>query len=337
MSASTNLRIAILGSGAMGRTHAASFAKTAGVTLAVIASRTPAKARALAKIHDARATADMDAVLRDPDIDAVSITLPTHLHRRYAVAALRAGKHVLLEKPFALNVRDCDAIIAAQRASRRTLMVAHVLRFWPEYVAIQARVASGALGAPISVVARRNASALGPKTWFRDPRQSGGAVLDLIVHDYDVANALLGAPKQASALGSRSATGTWDDIHATVAYPKGRHALIEGNQRLPAGYPFTMSLRVLCERGAIEFTARGAAGDAPESESTSLIEYTEGKSRPLSYASGSGYDAQTRHFVDCARAGRAPELGTPAQARAAVALANAVQRSLRTRGAGQPC
>ncbi len=329
------MRIAILGSGAMGRTHAASFAKIDGVTLAAVASRTPANAQALAGAYGARATTDLDALLRDPEIDAVSITLPTHLHRRYAVAALRAGKHVLLEKPFALTVRDCDAIIAARRAHPRVLMIAHVLRFWPEYVAIQERVASGALGAPVSVVARRSAAALDPATWFRDPRQSGGAVLDLIVHDFDVANALLGAPKQASALGSRSATGTWDDVHATVAYPGGRHALIEGNQRLPAGYPFTMSLRVLCERGAIEYTARGDAGDAPESESASLIEYSDGKSAPLPFAAGSGYDAQARYFVTCAQTGRQPKLGAPAQARAAVALSNAVLRSLRSAGIRQ--
>ena len=73
------------------------------------------------------------AIIDDPSIDAISNTLPTHLHAEYTVAALKAGKHVLLEKPFALTAAGCDGMIAAQKESGKVLLVAHVLRFWGEY------------------------------------------------------------------------------------------------------------------------------------------------------------------------------------------------------------
>ena len=73
---------------------------------------------------------------RIPSIDAISNTLPTHLHAETTIAALKAGKHVLLEKPFALTAADCDGMIAAAKETGRTLMVAHVLRFWGEYVSL---------------------------------------------------------------------------------------------------------------------------------------------------------------------------------------------------------
>ena len=97
----------------------------------------------MAEVVGAEVTADLDAAIRDPDVDAVDICLPTPLHREYAERALAAGKSVFLEKPIALTIEDADAIVAAASRSDAVFMVGMVLRFWPEYVELQRLVAAG--------------------------------------------------------------------------------------------------------------------------------------------------------------------------------------------------
>src|SRR4029079_18178861 len=120
----------ILGSGFMGGTHARAYARIPSVTVAAVSSRQLAKAETLAREVGARATTDDRSIIEDPEIEAISNTLPTHLHADATIAALKAGTHVLLEKPFALTAAGCDGMIAAAKETGRLLMIAHVLRFW---------------------------------------------------------------------------------------------------------------------------------------------------------------------------------------------------------------
>src|SRR3954451_25383467 len=130
------MKVGILGSGFMGGTHARAYAKLPGVSIAAVSSRRLEKAEKLASEVGGRPTVDDRSIIEDPTIDAISNTLPTHLHPESTIAALKAGKHVLLEKPFALTAAECDGMIAAARASGRILLVAHVLRFWGDYVSL---------------------------------------------------------------------------------------------------------------------------------------------------------------------------------------------------------
>src|SRR5262245_53640257 len=117
------MKIGILGSGFMGGTHARAYAKIPGVSVAAVSSRHLAKAEKLAGEVGARATTDDRSIIEDPAIEAISNTLPTPLHPEATIAALRAGKHVLLEKPFALTAAQCDGMIAAAKETGKTLMV----------------------------------------------------------------------------------------------------------------------------------------------------------------------------------------------------------------------
>src|SRR4029077_278760 len=101
------MKVGILGSGFMGRTHARAYAKMKGVEVAAISSLRLEKAETLANEVVGRGTTQNLAILRDPSHHATRNTLPTHLHAEYTIAALRAGKHVLLEKPFALTAVGC--------------------------------------------------------------------------------------------------------------------------------------------------------------------------------------------------------------------------------------
>lgn len=321
------MKVGVLGSGFMGGTHARAYAKIKGVEVAAVSSRRLEKAQRLAEEVGARATTDDTAIISDPSIDAISNTLPTHLHAEYTIAALKAGKHVLLEKPFALTAGDCDGMMAAQKESGTVLLVAHVLRFWGGYVSLVEFVQSGKLGRPLSAVATRRSQLPGWADWFLNPALSGGAVLDLCVHDFDVMNWIFGAPKSVYARGRELEPGLWNDVHATIDYGDAE-GFVEGSESMPDGYPFTMSLNVACEGGIVEFNFRAGGVSVEMGGSNSLVAYEPGKSYALEAKPGDGYENQAAYFVDCVRNGRAPTVGAPEQARLAVLIAELARQSL---------
>src|SRR5436853_2382817 len=311
----------------MGTTHARAYAKIPGVSIAAVSSRHLDRAEKLANELGARATTDDHSIIEDPSIEAISNTLPTHLHAEATIAALKAGKHVLLEKPLALTASDCDGMIATAKEPGRTLMVAHVLRFWGEYVSLVELVHSGKLGKPVSAVAARLSQLPTWADWFLDPAWSGGAVLDLCVHDFDALNWLFGAPKSVYARGKELRPGLWNDIHALVDYG-GVNGFVEGSEFMPQGYPFTAALKVLCEGGVVEFLFRAGGVSVEMGGGASLMVHEAGKAYPVTAKPGDAYDNQVAYFVECLRNGVKPTLGTPEQARLAVATANAARRSL---------
>jgi predicted dehydrogenase len=321
------MKIGILGAGFMGGTHARAYAKIPGVSVAAVSSRHLDKAEKLATEVGARATTDDRSIIEDASIDIISNTLPTHLHPETTIAALKAGKHVLLEKPFALTAADCDGMIATAKETGRTLMIAHVLRFWGEYVSLVDFVQAGRIGKPISAVATRLSQLPGWADWFLDPSLSGGAVLDLCVHDFDALNWLFGTPTSVYARGKELRPGLWNDVHALVDYG-GVEGLVEGSESMPQGYPFTAALKVLCEGGVVEYLFRAGGVSVEMGGGSSLMVHEAGKAYALPSLSADAYESQAAYIVDCVRKGVKPVLGTPEQARLAVAAANAARRSL---------
>ena len=218
------IRIGLLGGGFMGASHAASYRALGDrVRVKTVGSRRSDRAVAVAESLGAELTDDLDAAIRDPEVDAVDVCLPTPLHREAAEAAFAAGKHVLLEKPIALTLEDADAIVAAAERSGRLFMVGLVLRFWPEYVELQRRLAGGELGRPLSVSTPRLSPPADWNDWMGDPAQSGGVPVDLLIHDFDQMNWLLGTPRRVFARAPHP-----DHVHALVEYdgatgsPRGR-------------------------------------------------------------------------------------------------------------------
>jgi predicted dehydrogenase len=323
------MKVGILGSGFMGGTHARAYGKIKGVEVVAVSSLLPDKAQKLADEVGGRATTDNMSIIDDPSIDAISNTLPTYLHAEYTVAALKAGKHVLLEKPFALTAAGCDGMIAAQKESGQILLVAHVVRFWGEYVSLVEFVQSGKLGKPLSAVAARLSQLPGWADWFLNPAWSGGAVLDLSVHDFDVLNWIFGTPKSVFARGRELKPGLWNHVHATVDYGVAE-GFVEGSEFMPKGYPFTAALKVLCEGGVIEFLFRAEGESVEMGGGNSLIVYEPGRKSALDAKPGDAYENQAAYFVDCVRKGALPTIGTPAQARLAVLTAEAARQSLET-------
>jgi predicted dehydrogenase len=324
------ITIAILGGGFMGASHAANYRALGDrVRVKTVASHRSDRAAAVAESVGAELIDDLQSALRDPEVDAVDICLPTALHRELAEAAFAAGKHVLLEKPIALTIEDADAIVAAAERSGRLFMVGLVLRFWPEYVELQRRVAGGELGRPLSVSAVRLSPPADWNDWMADPGKSGGVPVDLLIHDFDQMNWLLGTPRRVFARAPHS-----NHVLAVVDYDDAQ-GIAEGSMAMPTAYPFSSNVRVLAEDGVAEYAfsaapAKGGGNVGASETPRGLQLYLRTRSEPVSVPvePADPWGPEIEYFVDCVEHGRAPEQGTGDQARAALAVSLAAARSL---------
>jgi len=266
----------------------------------------------------------LDALLADREIDAVDICLPTNLHCDIAIAALRAGKHVLCEKPMALE--GAAAVRMAEEAERqgRVLMVAQVLRFWPEYVALRQAVRGGELGAVRFAAFRRRCAAPGWGGWLLDPARSGGGVFALLIHDVDMCLHLLGKPEAVSAAGYADAAAGIDCLDAHLYYADGCVASISGGWHHPESYPFVMEFTVAFDGGTVDWSSKSPA-------QASLPVFGRA-ARPLSLEAADAYRAEIAYFVECCSAGRAPEVCPPRESADAVKLMQLLEVARQRKG-----
>jgi UDP-N-acetylglucosamine 3-dehydrogenase len=323
------ITVAILGAGFMGRSHAANYKALRGrARVKTVAARREDQAAQVAEVVGANATTDLEAAIADPEIDAVDICLPTPLHRAWAERSFAWGKHVFLEKPIALTEEDADSLVEAADASRLVFMVGLVLRFWPEYVELQRRIAAGELGRPHTVSTYRLSPPIDWNEWMADPEQSGGVAVDLLIHDFDQMNWLLGEPRRVFASSPRPGHAA-----AVVEYD-GAAGFAEGSVAMPRTYPFSSDIRVLCEGGGAEyaFTAAPIEGEgnigASDSARGLRLFPNEGDPTTVAVEAADPWGPEIAYFVDCVDTGRRPTQGTGAQARDALRVSLAANRSL---------
>ena len=259
-------------------------------------------------------------LVQDSDLDIVDICLPTDLHAEVSIAALESGKHVLCEKPMALTGADCDRMIAAAQENKRILMIAQVLRFWPEYVALKGFVSKGQFGAVRSAIFYRQCGLPDWSKWLPVPARSGGAALDLLVHDIDQAIDLFGMPQWVSA----KKLGDVDGVAATLFYPDGPEVRVQGGW-FASGAPFQMGFQVRSERAEMELAPDGL-----------MLSDQTGQRRKIE-TSGDGYEAEITYFMDCIRAGIQPQRCLPAGSAQAVKLALAMKESRAMEGEQVKC
>ena len=201
------LRVGIAGLGRLGRRHAQNLAFHTQNCELVSACSPVAAERDMAQtqLGVCRVHSDFDAFIADPDVDAVVLVTPTSLHADQTIAALRAGKHVFVEKPLALSVEDCERVEAVAKSHPQQIaMVGFVRRFDPSYQNAQRAVAAGEIGRTFLI--RSQTCDMNDSTgeFVRFAKTSGGIFMDCSVHDIDLARWLLGNPRPTRAF----ATGT---------------------------------------------------------------------------------------------------------------------------------
>ena len=274
-------------------------------------------------------------VLADREIDAVDITLPTALHAPVTEAALRAGKHVLVEKPLALEGAVADALIVEARKAGRVLMAAQVLRFFPMYRQMADLVKSGQLGAVRSAMFRRRCAAPGWAPWMKDKTKSGGGVFDLLIHDVDFMLHLMGrAPVSVSAVGAEALEQSVDTITANFVFEPGlartgATVTVAGGWHHGA-FPFSMEYSVVCEGGTIDYHL--TQGDPKV--------YRPGAAEPEALTAPEGVDGfveELKYFGECCMNGQTPEMCPPEESAQAVKLTRTMADARQAQGAKIAC
>jgi predicted dehydrogenase len=324
MSTDRPLRLAVLGLGFMGSTHLKALRSIpAAHVLAVLEQDATRLSGDLSAVRGnlggpgermdfsgVKQYREIAPLLADPDIDAVDICLPTDSHAEIAMQALRAGKHVLVEKPMALDGASADRMVEEAERSGRVLMTGHVLRFSAAYGALRGIVRTGEMGPPRFATFRRRCAAPRWGGWLQDPAKSGGGAFDLLIHDADICLHVFGKPEFVAATGFLDAAAGIDCLDAQLYYP-GAIVTMTGGWHNPGEFPFSMEFTTTFQRGTIDY----------HSSRTGPILYgSDGTERAMVTDSGDSYAAELEYFVTCCLKGRAPEICPPRESADAVKL-----------------
>lgn len=227
------MRIALFGSGWIQNIHAqAVLDHPRGELVAATNWREESLAKLAGRFRIPRTTTDWWKLAEAEDVDAVVIATPNVLHAEQAIACLRAGKHVLVEKPMAMSVAEADVMITAARDSGRSLMVGHCWRFHPAVIAVRDQIASGELGEVVKTRGYGIHKEWGPSGWFtKRALAGGGALIDMGVHAIDTVRFLLGDPEPTrvcAAIGTRyGAYDVDDDGVLLVSWSNGTSSIVE--------------------------------------------------------------------------------------------------------------
>ncbi|MCA9162522.1 MAG: Gfo/Idh/MocA family oxidoreductase [Planctomycetales bacterium] len=229
------VRFGLIGYGLFGKHHAAAIARASNARLAAIAVKSPSSQQTAAADHPSVDVMDDYRRLLDrSDIDAVSIVVPNRLHFQVARDALAAGKHVLLEKPMALSVADCDALIELAEQGQRTLAVGHELRLSSLWGSVRQLIDDGAIGRPLHALIElsRFPYRQGSEGWRYDVDRVGSWILEEPIHFFDLARWYLndgGEPISVYArANSRDAARPelTDNFSAVVNFTGGAYAVV---------------------------------------------------------------------------------------------------------------
>jgi myo-inositol 2-dehydrogenase/D-chiro-inositol 1-dehydrogenase len=228
------LRIGVIGYGLFGRLHARSIGTAPDGVLAAIAARgDESAARATADHPRLRIHRDYRELLARDDLDMVTVATPNHLHAELAIAALDAGKHVLLEKPMATSLADCDRILDAERRSGKRVSLGHELRVSTQWGAIKRLIDEGRIGRPLyaNYSLFRHPYRPGADGWRRDAARVGSWILEEPVHFFDLLMwyfADAGDPTRVSARGRSDAgiDGMYDNFSCHLDFDRGRYVTI---------------------------------------------------------------------------------------------------------------
>jgi predicted dehydrogenase len=276
-----------------------------------------------------KGTREFSMLLSDPAIDLIDICTPTLQHPEMFAAALRAGKHVICEKPLARDSRSAAEMAAAAKAAEaRKLfsMPAMCLRFWPEWAWLKQAIANNTYGRVLSARLRRMAE---PPHWgqkhFAQGASSGGALLDLHIHDVDFIQYCFGKPRRVFATGYSKYTGAIDHVVAQFEVGSGAIVHAEGSWAMSPGYGFHMSYTVNFENATADY-------DLVRAPSDMLKLFRPGQPAEVIKCSGAdGYVQELQHIFHSIQAGIAPSVVTMNDGLAAIQICEAEEKSIQSK------
>lgn len=247
------IRWGIAGTGGIAGSFVTDFARLGEGEIAAVGSRSADSAASFAAAHGiARSHGSYEDLAADPDLDAIYVAGIQPVHASHTEMFLDSGKHVLVEKPIALNVAQVDSMIAAATRNDRFLMEAMWMRFNPAHVEMMQRVDDGAIGEVRRILADFSlALPFDPGHRLWDRGQGGGALLDLGIYPVSLAWWVLGPPADIVAAGHVSETGVDDEITLLCRWDDGAAAALTSGLRLPG----TITGRIEGTAGSIDLPA----------------------------------------------------------------------------------
>ena len=319
------LKVGIVGSGFMGSTHASAWAKLP-VELVGICSTDQKRATELAAQYGTQSFASPDKLLEQ--VDALDICTPTHLHHPMVLQAAAAGKHIVCEKPLARTAAQGREMVQACQQAKVHLLVAHVLRFSPEYVQAKAVVERGDIGR-VAVQRFTRCSALpnwATDNWLMTLEKSGGMLLELMIHDFDYARWVAGDVESvfAKSLRGRHPDARVDYALVMLKHTNGAITNVEGGWAYKPGM-FRTAFEIAGDAGLIEH---------PADSSTPIGIYMKESAQsadapvPTSPLAEDPYFTQIKHFYDVLTTG-VPSRVTAEDGLAAVQIGLAAIESVR--------
>jgi len=326
--------VALLGSGFIAGVHMEGWKRIPGANVVAFYEVVPEKAKLFQEKYSIPHYSSFPHLLQEQLIDLVDICLPTFLHREYTVQAAHAGKHVFCEKPMALTVEDAVAMKNACQLNGVELMIGHALRFWGEYVKAKELVSQGKIGKVLSIDAHRLSVAptWSVISWILQQNLSGGAALDLHIHDLDFMNWICGKPDEVFARGVQSTNGAWDHAQTSVRYSDGAIANVEGGWMMKGGFPFTMGYRILGTEGVIEWEFRAGVNIEQRGAANPVVVYRDGQEKEeINAQSDDAYYLELKYFYECLENHRPIELATADHGITAVRVAVAARESMEKR------
>jgi inositol 2-dehydrogenase len=239
----SKVKVGVAGLGRIGKVHAEIiFSRLEKAELVAVMDIVGELARATAEKYKVKAYTDYDAMLKDPEIDAVYVTTPTNLHKEMIIKAAESGKHIFAEKPITVTVSEAvEAVKAAEKAGVK-LMVGYMRRFDDAYRTAKKKISEGAIGNPLVFinVARDPGP---PPGWAQDPRLSGGIFLDMLSHDFDMARFLVSREVKEVYVRGEAALyeeikqkGDLDVVTISFEFEGGGYGLIHGSRKSVFGY-----------------------------------------------------------------------------------------------------
>lgn len=349
------VRIGIVGIGFMGWTHfsgAMKFteagkitgSKLKGGTVTAICTRSPEKLigdwrsiqgnfgprGAKLDLTDIGSYDSYREMIKDPDIDLIDICLPNDQHEQVAIEALEAGKHVLVEKPIALDPKAADRMVATAKKTGRLLMVAQVLPFFPEFKFASETIASGKYGKLRAAHFRRVISS--PK-WsgdMSDFRKLGGWGIDLHIHDNHFISLACGVPQAVFSRGILE-EGYVNHVHTQYVYEDGAIAVSAVSGGIAAdGLAFAHGFEIFLEKATLMYSAGTLAKEWCVDRPLTLVENGKAKQPKLKGGSEwcSAFTSELQTAVDAVKSGVIPNLLSAELARDALKMCHAEAKSI---------
>jgi predicted dehydrogenase len=322
------IRIGLVGVGFMGWIHFLAYQRLRGAALAAVCSRDKVKLAGdwrsirgnfgppgeMVNLEGVKRYERFEDMVADPQIDLIDVCNPTHLHPDYAIAALKTGKHVLVEKAIALKPEQADAMVAAAKAAGKMLMVAHVLPFFPEFKYAAEVIRDQPYGRLLAGSFKRVISRPDWSADIGDAAKTGGPAIDLHVHDTHFIGLACGVPKSVFS------TGVVENgvvQHLTTAYDfglNGPSVTCTSGALAMSGRPFVHGYELYFEKATLVYMA----GTCP------LTRVTSGKSEIVELPGGgdpiTAFADEIQTAVDGVAGGKMPELLSGQLARDALVM-----------------